>query len=124
MATMRAVQVKSPKGPLELVDVPIPEPGPGEVRIKVASCGVCHSDVLVKEGLWPGSGYPRIPGHELIGTIDKVAPDVVQWKPGQRVGVGWNVGYCGHCDYCRRGEFFACASKANQATGITRDGGY
>jgi D-arabinose 1-dehydrogenase-like Zn-dependent alcohol dehydrogenase len=80
--------------------------------------------VLVKDGLWPGSGYPRIPGHELIGTIDKAAADVVQWKPGQRVGVGWNVGYCGHCDFCRRGEFFACASKANQATGITRDGGY
>jgi len=123
MAKMRAVQVRRAGGPLELVEREIPDPGPGQVRIKVQACGVCHSDSLVKEGHWPGIAYPRIPGHEVIGVVDAVGAGVLNWKPGQRAGVGWNGGYCGYCDPCRRGTFFACQT-ATHITGITADGGY
>jgi D-arabinose 1-dehydrogenase-like Zn-dependent alcohol dehydrogenase len=122
MATMRVVQVPRRNGPFEIVERPIPEPGAGSVRIKVQACGICHSDSATKEGAFPGIQYPRVPGHEVAGVIDAVGPGVAEWKPGQRVGVGWNGGYCGHCDHCRRGEFFACVT--GQATGVTRDGGY
>ena len=122
MSKMRVVQVTQPGGPLELVERDIPEPGAGWVRIKVEACGVCHSDVLTKEGLYPGIEYPRVPGHEIAGIIDKVGADVVGWTEGQRVGVGWHGGYCGHCEPCRRGDFFACVW--GQVTGITYDGGY
>lgn len=122
MATMRVVQVARAKGPFELVERPIPEPGPGWVRIKVSACGVCHSDAVVKEGLFAGIAYPRVPGHEVAGVIDAVGPGVPDWQGGQHVGVGWNGGYCGHCDHCRRGDFFACVT--GQVTGITFDGGY
>ncbi len=122
MGTMRVAQISRPNGPFEIVERPIPEPGPGSVRIKVLACGVCHSDSLTQAGTWPGIQYPRVPGHEVVGEIDAVGSDVPQWKPGQRVGVGWNAGYCSHCDYCRRGVLFAC--KANDATGVTYDGGY
>jgi D-arabinose 1-dehydrogenase-like Zn-dependent alcohol dehydrogenase len=122
MATMRAVQISHPNGPLELTERQIPEPGAGTVRIRVDACGICHSDSFTKEGLFPGIQYPRVPGHEVAGTIDAVGPDVAAWQPGQRVGVGWNGGYCGHCDHCRRGNFFACVT--GQVTGITYDGGY
>jgi D-arabinose 1-dehydrogenase-like Zn-dependent alcohol dehydrogenase len=122
MATMRVAQVSRPKGPFEIVERAVPEPGAGSVRIRVQACGVCHSDSLVKEGLFPGISYPRIPGHEVSGVIDKLGPEVVGWSPGQRVGVGWNGGYCGHCDPCRRGDFFAC--QTGQVTGISFDGGY
>ncbi len=120
---MRAVQVSAPGGPLEIVERPTPEPGPGLVRVKVQACGICHSDSLVKEGNWPGLSYPRIPGHEVAGIVDAVGFGVDQWKPGQRVGLGWNGGYCGYCDNCRRGNFFACQT-ATYITGITADGGY
>src|SRR5271165_54390 len=122
MATMRVAQVSRAKGAFEIVERPIPEPGLGSVRIKVLACGICHSDSLVKEGTWPGIHYPRVPGHEVAGVIDAVGAGVAAWKPGQRVGVGWNGGYCGHCDHCRRGEFFACVT--GPVTGITFDGGY
>lgn len=123
MAKMRAVQVTRSKGPLELVERDIPEPGPGMIRMKVQACGVCHSDSLIKEGLWPGIPYPRVPGHEVVGVIDTLGPNVpAEWKVGQRVGVGWHGGYCGHCEPCRRGEFFACM--LGLVTGITSDGGY
>lgn len=122
MATMRAVQVSKPKGPLELVERPIPEPGAGQVRIKVQSCGVCHSDSIVKDGLFPGIPYPRIPGHEVAGVIDAVGSGVMGWQIGERVGVGWNGGFCGQCVHCRRGDLFACVTGAT--TGITFDGGY
>jgi D-arabinose 1-dehydrogenase-like Zn-dependent alcohol dehydrogenase len=122
MATMRVVQVSRPKGPFEIVERPIPEPGAGFVRLKVEACGICHSDSMTKEGLFPGIQYPRVPGHEVAGVIDAVGPGVAGWGPGQRVGVGWNGGYCGYCDHCRRGEFFACVR--GQVTGITYDGGY
>jgi D-arabinose 1-dehydrogenase-like Zn-dependent alcohol dehydrogenase len=119
---MRVVQISRPNGPFEILERPIPEPGPGSVRIKVQACGICHSDSLVKEGAFPGIQYPRVPGHEVAGVIDAVGPGVADWKPGQRMGVGWNGGYCGHCDYCRRGDFFACVT--GQVTGLTFDGGY
>ena len=122
MSKMRVVQVTRPGGPLELVDREIPEPGVGHVRIKVDACGVCHSDVMTKDGLWPGIQYPRVPGHEIAGIIDVVGTDVVGWAPGQRIGVGWHGGYCGYCEPCRRGDFFAC--QWGQVTGITYDGGY
>ena len=122
MATMRVVQVPRPNGPLEIVERPIPEPGPGSLRIKVQACGICHSDSFVKEGVFPGIQYPRVPGHEVAGVVEAVGPGVAGFAPGQRVGVGWHGGYCGHCDHCRRGEFFACVT--GQVTGLTFDGGY
>ena len=122
MATMRVAQVSRPNGPFEIVERPIPEPGPGAVRIKVQACGVCHSDSLTKEGLYPGIQYPRVPGHEVAGVIDAIGPGVLGWQTGQKAGVGWNGGYCGYCDQCRRGEFFACVR--GQVTGISYDGGY
>ena len=97
MATMRVIQVSRPGGPLELVERPIPEPGPGSVRIKVQACGICHSDVLVKAGGWPGIQYPRIPGHEVVGTLDQIGAGVSAWTLGQRVGVGWHGGQDGTC---------------------------
>jgi D-arabinose 1-dehydrogenase-like Zn-dependent alcohol dehydrogenase len=122
MASMRVVQVSRPGGAFEIVERPIPEPGPGSVRIRVQACGVCHSDSLIKEGAFPGIQYPRVPGHEVAGLIDAVGPGAAGWEPGQRVGVGWNGGYCGRCDHCRRGEFFACVT--GQVTGLSFDGGY
>jgi D-arabinose 1-dehydrogenase-like Zn-dependent alcohol dehydrogenase len=122
MAMMRVAQVSQPKGPIEIVERPIPEPGAGEVRIKVRACGICHSDSLTREGAFPGIQYPRVPGHEVAGVIDAVGTGVPGWTVGQAVGVGWNGGYCGYCTPCRRGEFFACIN--GQVTGVTRDGGY
>jgi D-arabinose 1-dehydrogenase-like Zn-dependent alcohol dehydrogenase len=122
MATMRVAQVPRANGAFEIVERQIPEPGAGSIRIRVQACGICHSDSLTKEGLFPGIQYPRVPGHEVAGVIDAVGPGVAGWEPGQRVGVGWNGGYCGYCEHCRRGEFFACVR--GQTTGITYDGGY
>ncbi len=123
MPSMRAVRVSRAKGPLELVEQPIPQPGPGSVRIKVEACGICHSDFVTKEGIWPGIQFPRAPGHEVAGVIDAVGVGVAGWSAGQRVGVGWHGGHCGHCDSCRRGDFVTCQI-AFQTPGITYDGGY
>jgi D-arabinose 1-dehydrogenase-like Zn-dependent alcohol dehydrogenase len=122
MAKMRVVQVPRPKAPFEIVEREIPSPPTGWVRIQVQACGVCHSDSVIKDGLFPGIQYPRVPGHEVAGVIDAVGSGVAEWKVGQSVGVGWNGGYCSHCDPCRRGEFFACQN--GQTTGINFDGGY
>lgn len=123
MAQMTAVQIGRPGGAFEVVKREVPAPGPDQVRIKVQACGICHSDMFTKEGLWPGIQYPRVPGHEVAGLIDAVGPGVTAWKKGQRVGVGWYGGHCGHCDACRRGDFYACQT-STQVTGITYDGGY
>jgi D-arabinose 1-dehydrogenase-like Zn-dependent alcohol dehydrogenase len=120
---MRAVQVPRANAPFEIVERDIPEPGPGTVRIKVQACGICHSDSVVKEGLWPGLQFPRVPGHEVVGVVDAVGAGVTRWKPGQRVGVGWHGGNCGYCDACRNGDFFGC-TVALLITGISFDGGY
>lgn len=120
---MKAVEISEPKGAFKLVEREIPEPGPGSVRIKVQACGVCHSDDIVREGAWPIIKYPRIPGHEVAGIVDAAGEGVSEWTRGQRVGVGWYGGHCGHCDSCRRGDFMTCLS-APQITGVTFDGGY
>jgi D-arabinose 1-dehydrogenase-like Zn-dependent alcohol dehydrogenase len=123
MAKMRAVEVRQPGAPLQLVEREIPEPGPRQIRIKVEACGICHSDSFTKDGLYPGISYPRVPGHEVIGTVDAVGANVAGWSAGRRVGVGWHGGNCGYCDTCRRGDAFACETET-LITGITSDGGY
>jgi D-arabinose 1-dehydrogenase-like Zn-dependent alcohol dehydrogenase len=119
---MKAAQISNPGGDFELVEREIPEPGPGQVRVKVEACGICHSDALVKEGLWPGLQYPRVPGHEIAGRIDAIGSGVTNWEVGRRVGVGWHGGHDLVCDQCRRGDFAMCVNR--KVTGIDFDGGY
>jgi len=119
---MKAAQISKPSGDWELVERVIPEPRAGHVRVKVEACGICHSDVFVKEGLWPGLEYPRVPGHEIAGHIDAVGDNVSTWRQGQRVGVGWHGGHCFVCVQCRRGDFAMCVQR--QVTGFDFDGGY
>jgi D-arabinose 1-dehydrogenase-like Zn-dependent alcohol dehydrogenase len=119
---MRAVQVKSPNGPFELVERDTPTPASRQVRIKVQACGICHSDSFTKLGAFPGIRFPRVPGHEVVGLLDAVGADVPDWKVGMRVGVGWHGGHCGHCPRCRRGDFITCTT--GQIPGISYDGGY
>jgi D-arabinose 1-dehydrogenase-like Zn-dependent alcohol dehydrogenase len=120
--TIRAVQVSYAGGPFEMVERPLPEPGPGEVRIRVEACGVCHSDASAKQGGMPQQVYPIVPGHEIAGVIDALGEGVTDWSPGQRVGAGWFAGHCGRCEQCRRGRLMACSEMAIH--GVTRDGGY
>lgn len=120
--TIKAVQVPYAGGPFELVERPLPEPGPGEVRVRVEACGVCHSDASAKQGGMPQQIYPIVPGHEIAGVIDALGEEVEGWSLGQRVGAGWFAGHCGHCDQCRRGSFMSCSKMAIH--GVTRDGGY
>lgn len=122
MPTMKAVQISKPGGDFELVEREIPRPGPGQVRIRVLACGVCHSDSITKDGSFPGIQYPRVPGHEIAGVIDEVGPGVVRWRKAERVGVGWHGGQDGTCPACRRGDFANCASAI--VCGISYDGGY
>jgi propanol-preferring alcohol dehydrogenase len=119
---MKAAQISRAGGDWELVERDIPEPGAGQVRVKVEVCGVCHSDVLVKDGLWPGLQFPRVPGHEIAGRIDAVGDNVTAWNVGQRVGVGWHGFHCFVCEPCRRGDFAMCINR--KVTGIDFDGGY
>jgi D-arabinose 1-dehydrogenase-like Zn-dependent alcohol dehydrogenase len=119
---MTAAQVSRPGGDFELVEREIPKPASGQVRIRVQACGVCHSDVLTKEGLWPGLQYPRVPGHEVAGVIDEVGAGVTAWTKGQRAGVGWHGGHDNTCRECRRGDFRNCRNA--QVCGISYDGGY
>ena len=119
---MRVAQISRPGGDFEIVEREIPNPGIGQVRIKVQACGVCHSDELTKEGQWPGIQYPRIPGHEVVGVVDEVGAAVTEWKRGQRVGVGWHGGQDGTCPSCRRGDFSHCRNV--KIPGISYDGGY
>src|SRR5712671_1556643 len=121
-ALMKVAQIPSPGAEFEIVEREIPKPGVGQVRIKVQACGVCHSDVLTKEGQWPGIQYPRVPGHEVAGIIDELGASVSAWKVGQRVGVGWHGGQDGTCPSCRRGDF---RNRRNlKIPGISYDGGY
>ncbi len=122
VAPMKVAQVPKPGADFEIVEREIPTPVAGEVRIKVQACGVCHSDVLTKDGLWPGIQYPRIPGHEIAGVIDELGPGVSSWKKGQRVGVGWHGGQDNTCPSCRRGDFRNCRNL--KIPGISYDGGY
>ena len=119
---MRAMQLRAPKGAFELVERPLPEPGPRQVRIKVEACGICRSDSYVVEGFYPGINYPRVPGHEIAGHIDAIGPEVTSWRVGQRVGVGWHGGHCGVCANCRRGDFVL--GVVGKVPGMAYDGGY
>jgi D-arabinose 1-dehydrogenase-like Zn-dependent alcohol dehydrogenase len=121
-APMRAAQIPAPGADFEIIEREIPQPHAGQVRIKVEACGVCHSDVFTKEGLFPGINYPRVPGHEVIGIIDELGAGVSGWTVGQRVGVGWHGGHDGTCTACRRGDFRNCQNV--QIPGISYDGGY
>ena len=122
VAPMKAAQISKPGADFQIVERELPEPGAREVRIKVQACGVCHSDVLTKEGSWPGIQYPRVPGHEVAGTIDEVGAGVSRWEKGQRVGVGWHGGQDNTCRECRRGDFRNCRNL--KIPGISYDGGY
>lgn len=122
MAKMRAVQVTKAGAPFQVVERDVPEPGPGQVRITVEACGICHSDAMVKHGYFPGIQYPRVPGHEVAGRVDAVGPGVTPWKVGDRVGVGWHGGHCFTCEACRKGLFINCVKA--KITGISHDGGY
>src|SRR6202045_1024000 len=122
IAPMKAAQIPKPGGDFQIVEREIPKPGAGQVLIKVQACGICHSDVLTKEGAWPGIQYPRVPGHEVAGIIDDLGAGVSVWKQGQRVGVGWHGGQDGTCLSCRRGDFRNCRNM--KAAGISYDGGY
>jgi D-arabinose 1-dehydrogenase-like Zn-dependent alcohol dehydrogenase len=119
---MRVAQVTTAHGPIEVVERPIPDPGPGKVRVKVEACGVCHSDTITKESLFPGIVYPRIPGHEIAGVVDALGQGVTNWTKGQRVGIGWIGGHCTVCQPCRHGKFAVC--ERAQIPGIVYDGGY
>ena len=122
LASMKVAQISKPGGGFEIVEREIPKPEAGQVRIKVQACGVCHSDVLTKEGLWPGIQYPRVPGHEVAGVIDEVGAGVLAWRVGQRVGVGWHGGHDNTCRECMRGDFKNCRNM--KVSGISYDGGY
>jgi len=119
---MKAVQVPKAGADFEIVEREIPNPGAGQVRIRVLACGVCHSDSVTKDGLFPGIVYPRVPGHEVAGVIDALGSGVTTWKKGQRVGVGWHGGQDGTCLACRRGDFINCPNA--KVCGISYDGGY
>ncbi len=119
---MKAVLVRSAGADFELIQREIAEPKEYEVLIKVEACGVCHGDALVKEGHFPGLTYPRVPGHEVVGTIAKLGSSVTTWTLGQRVGVGWHGGHCCYCSACGKGDFGAC--KNSLTTGLSMDGGY
>ena len=122
VATLKAAQISTPGGDFEIVEREMPNPSAGQVRIKVRACGVCHSDSFTKDGSWPGIQYPRVPGHEVVGTIDEVGTGVSVWKKGQRVGVGWHGGQDNTCRECRRGDFRNCRNL--KVPGISYDGGY
>jgi D-arabinose 1-dehydrogenase-like Zn-dependent alcohol dehydrogenase len=122
VAPMKVAQIPKAGADFQVVEREIPKPGAGHVRIKVQACGICYSDVLTKEGLWPGIQYPRVPGHEVAGIIDEVGGGVTEWKTGQRAGVGWHGGHDGTCLACRRGDFGNCQSM--KIAGISYDGGY
>jgi D-arabinose 1-dehydrogenase-like Zn-dependent alcohol dehydrogenase len=122
VAPMKVAVIPKAGADFQIVDREVPQPGPQQVRIKVQACGVCHSDLFTKEGLWPGIEYPRVPGHEVAGFVDELGAGVTEWKVGQRVGVGWHGGHDGTCLYCRRGDFRNCQNM--KVAGISYDGGY
>lgn len=119
---MQVAQINEAGGDFDLVERHMPDPGPGQVRVRVQACGICHSDAFVKEGMFPGLVFPRVPGHEVAGVIDAVGGEVDHWQKGQHVGVGWHGGHCFACNSCRRGDFVTCDNQ--QICGIHYDGGY
>jgi D-arabinose 1-dehydrogenase-like Zn-dependent alcohol dehydrogenase len=122
MALMKAVQINEAGADFVMVQREIPEPEDREVLIKIEACGVCHGDAVAKHGQFPGIKYPRVPGHEVVGMIDKCGPGVADWKKGTRVGVGWSGGYCLKCSACDKGDYYNCENSL--VTGLSVDGGY
>jgi D-arabinose 1-dehydrogenase-like Zn-dependent alcohol dehydrogenase len=122
VAPMKVAQISKAGGDFEIVERQVPTPGAGHVRIKVHACGVCRSDELTKEGLWPGIQFPRVPGHEIVGIIDELGSGVSGWKKGERAGVGWHGGHDNTCRECRRGDVRNCRNL--KVPGISYDGGY
>ena len=123
MATMTVARFPAANAALELVTREVPEPGAGQVLLRVRACGICHSDLFVQGGAFPGLRLPRVPGHEVAAVVERVGPGVRPWQPGDRVGVGWHGGHCGHCDACRHGDFLVCQVAA-LVPGISYDGGH
>src|SRR4051812_39229637 len=117
MATYRAFEVTGAQN-FELVDRELTAPLPGQVRLRVEACGVCHSDVLAVEGLREDPSAPIVPGHEIVGVIDAVGPGVTAWRVGERVGVGFLGGHCGECQFCRRGDFVNCLDQPQTGTTV------
>jgi D-arabinose 1-dehydrogenase-like Zn-dependent alcohol dehydrogenase len=124
MSTYRVAQVTAPNGTFELVEREVPQPGPGQVRIAVEACGVCHSDALFVSGALPGVTFPEVPGHEIAGHVEELGQGVLErgWKVGDRVAVGWFGGSCGHCKPCRQGDFIVCPNL--KVPGWAYDGGF
>ncbi len=119
---MKVAVIRRPKAPIEFEERPVPEAGPGQIRIKVAACGVCHSDYHIWEGFFEFAKLPVVPGHEVAGIVDQVGAGVTQWKIGDRAGMRWTYSTCGHCDACVAGDDPGCPEQL--ATGVTVDGGY
>jgi alcohol dehydrogenase len=122
MVSMRAARVDQAGGPFTIVEQDLPEPGPGQVRIRVEACGICHSDAVIVDGYLPGVSFPLVPGHEVAGRIDALGPGVEGWEPGKRAGVGWFGGCCERCVSCRSGDFINCV--ALQVPGAAYPGGF
>lgn len=122
MKTMKAAVIRDPGGDFALEERPLPEPGAGQVRVRVQACGVCHSDDVIKQGTMPGLTLPRVPGHEVAGVVDALGPDITRWQPGDRVGIGWHGGHCFQCPACLEGDFVTCENK--EICGVSYDGGY
>ncbi|KAF2748819.1 alcohol dehydrogenase [Sporormia fimetaria CBS 119925] len=121
--TCRAVVIEGPNAPWAIKEVPVKDPQPGEVLIKVAACGVCHSDVFLQQGAFgPMASFPRVPGHEVIGTVVRIGEGVKQWKEGDKVGGPWHGSHDGTCKACNRGNFQMCENET--VNGVNRDGGY
>jgi len=118
---MHAMQFDGVGHPLHRVERPLPQPGPGEIRVAIRACGVCRTDLHVVEGDLQGP-LPIVPGHEIVGLVDELGPGVTGFTKGQRVGVPWLGHACGHCRYCAEGRENLC--DAPLFTGFTRDGGY
>lgn len=119
---MRAMVLEAAGGSLVLRDVAVPVPGAGEIRLRVEACGVCRTDLHILDGDLSSPKLPLIPGHEIVGRVDAIGPGVSGFRAGQRVGVPWLGGTCGHCGYCGEGRENLC--DAPDFTGYTRDGGF
>jgi D-arabinose 1-dehydrogenase-like Zn-dependent alcohol dehydrogenase len=122
MTMSKIAHVKVANGPFVFSDRTVPAPGPGEVLVRVRACGICHSDMFVKTGAFPGLQLPRAPGHEVAGVVEKVGERVRGWSAGERAGVGWHGGHCFVCDSCRAGDFVTC--REEKICGVSYDGGY
>jgi len=123
---MKAVILREARGieesPLEMAEVPVPSPGPGEILIKIRACGICHTDLHTVEGDLPLPKLPLVPGHQIAGVVEGLGQNVARFQVGDEVGVTWLYSTCGGCDFCRRGKENLCENA--RFTGYSVDGGY